>query len=149
VAGRLVAGPAADAPRAIDRVVRASRSRDGAMLTHLVLFRPKPGLSDGDAATLVTALEGAARRIPGVRRFQVGRQTVAPPRYAAGPPPDFPFLALVEVDDRAALDAYLAHPAHQALGAAFNASLGAAQVYDFDTEDVGAGGARRLIAPAG
>ena len=117
------------------------------MLTHLVLFRPKPGLTDADAAALVDALEAAARGIPGVRRFEVGRQTASPPRYAAGAPPDFPYLALVEVDDRAALDAYLAHRAHQALGAAFNASLGEALIYDFDTEDVDAGGARRLIGP--
>jgi len=119
------------------------------MLTHLVLFRPKPGLTAADAAMLIGALEAAAAGIAGVRRFLVGRQTPSPPRYAAGAPPDFPYLALVEVDDRAALDAYLAHPAHQALGAAFNASLGAALVYDFDTEDVDAGGARRLLAPGG
>jgi hypothetical protein len=118
------------------------------MLTHLVLFRPKPGITAVEAAHLIDALEGAARGIAGVRRFEVGRQTASPPRYAAGPPPDFPYVALVEVDDRAALDAYLAHPAHQALGAAFNASLGAALVYDFDTEDVSGGGARRLIASA-
>jgi hypothetical protein len=116
------------------------------MLTHVVLFRPKPGLTDAEAATLVSALEAAAIGIPGVRRFLVGRQTAAPPRYAAGPPPDFPYVALVWLDDRAALDAYLAHPAHLALGAAFNASLGGALVYDFDTEEVEAGGARQLIA---
>jgi hypothetical protein len=118
------------------------------VLTHVVLFRPKPGLTAADAAVLVTALEAAARGIAGVRRFQVGRQTASPPRYAAGPPPDFPFVAMVWLDDRTALDAYLAHPAHQALGAAFNAALGAAQIYDFDTEDVDAGGAGRLIGSA-
>ena len=117
------------------------------MLTHVVLFRPKPGLTPAEGGALVAALEGASRDIPGVRRFQVGRQTGAAPSYAAGSPPDFPYVALVEVDDRAALDAYLAHPAHQALGVAFNASLGAALVYDFDTEDVDTGGARRLIGP--
>jgi hypothetical protein len=118
------------------------------MLTHVVLFRPKPGLTPAEVGTLIAALEGAARGIAGVRRFQVGRQTTSPPAYAgAGAPPDFPYVALVEVGDRAALDRYLAHPAHQTLGAAFNASLGAALVYDFDTEDVDAGGARRLLGP--
>jgi hypothetical protein len=81
-----------------------------------------------------------------VRRFEVGRRTTTPPAYPAGTPPDFPFVAMVWVDDRAALNAYLAHPAHQALGAAFNAALGAALVFDFDTETVDAGGARRLLA---
>ena len=115
------------------------------MLTHVVLFRPKPALPAADAEALVDAMERAARDIPAVRRFEVGRQTASAPLYAAGPPPDFPFVAMVWVDDRAALDAYLAHPAHQALGAAFNAALGAALICDFDSDTVDAGGARRLL----
>ena len=116
------------------------------MLTHVVLFKPRPGLAGPDADALIAAIERAARDIPAVRRFEVGRRTAMPPAYPAGAPPDFPFVAMVWVDDRAALDAYLAHPAHQALGAAFNAALGAALVFDFDTETVEAGGARRLLA---
>ena len=115
------------------------------MLTHVVLFRPRPGLTEADAARLVAALEGAARDIPAVRRFEVGRQTASPPAYAAGAAAGFPYVAMVWLDDRAGLDAYLAHPVHQALGAAFNAALGAAQIYDFETSDVDAGGARRLL----
>jgi len=116
------------------------------VLTHVVLFRPKPGLTPADAEALVIAIERAARDIPAVRRFEVGRQTANPPPYVAGAPPDFPFVAMVWVDDREALNAYLAHPAHQALGAAFNAALGAALVFDFDTDAVDAGGARRVLA---
>ena len=116
------------------------------MLTHVVLFRPKPDLNEVDAEALIAAIERAARDIPAVRRFEIGRQIPTPPAYAAGAPPDFPFVAMVWVDDRAALDAYLAHPAHQALGSAFGAALGAALVFDFDTEMAGAGGARRLLA---
>ncbi len=116
------------------------------MLTHVVLFRPRPELAPADADALIAAIERAARDVPAVRRFEVGRRTTTPPAYPAGTPPDFPFIAMVWVDDRAALDTYLAHPAHQALGAAFNAALGAALVFDFDTETVDAGGARRLLA---
>ena len=116
------------------------------MLTHVVLFRPRPGLTHADAQALVSAIERAARDIPGVRRFEVGRQTAAPPPYAAGAPPDLPYVAMVWLDDRAALDAYLTHPAHQALGAAFNGALGAAMIFDFETEAVDGGGARRLLA---
>ena len=115
------------------------------MLTHVVLFRPKPGITPADTDALVAAIERAAREIPAVRRFEVGRRTANAPAYLAGAPPDFPYVAMVWVDDRAALDTYLAHPAHQALGAAFNAALGAALVFDFDTEPVEAGGARELI----
>jgi hypothetical protein len=116
------------------------------VLTHVVLFRPKPGLTDAQAAQLVSAIEAAARDIPAVRRFEVGRQTPSPPAYVTAPPPDLPYVAMVWVDDRAALDAYLAHPAHLALGAAFQAALGAAVIFDFDTADATAGGAQRLLA---
>jgi hypothetical protein len=118
------------------------------VLTHVVLFRPKPELTGEAVDALIGAIERAAREIPVVRRFEIGRRTAASPSYPAGAPPDFPFVAIVTLDDRAALDAYLAHPAHQALGAAFNAALGAALVYDYDTEDVAAGGALRLIGEA-
>jgi hypothetical protein len=116
------------------------------VLTHVVLFRPKPELTPADAVALVAAIERAAAEIPVVRRFEVGRRTSAAPAYLAAAAPDFPYIAMVWVDDRAALDAYLSHPAHVALGAAFNAALGAALVFDFDTESVEAGGARQLIA---
>jgi hypothetical protein len=115
------------------------------VLTHVVLFRPKAGLAPPDVDALVAAIERAARDIPAVRRFEVGRRTPDAPAYLAGAPPDFPYVAMVWVDDRAALDTYLAHPAHQALGAAFNAALGAALVFDFDTETAADGGARRLM----
>jgi hypothetical protein len=142
----LVAAVPEGARRAGRRAARGSRSREAIVLTHVVLFRPRPGLAPTDADSLVAAIERAARDIPAVRRFEVGRRTTTPPAYAAGAPPDFPFVAMVWVDDRAALEAYLAHPAHQALGAAFNAALGAALVFDFDTEMVDAGGAGRLLA---
>jgi hypothetical protein len=116
------------------------------VLTHVVLFRPKPGLAPADADALILAIERAARDIPAVRRCEVGRRTASPPAYAAGAPPDFPFMAMVWVDDRAGLDAYLAHPAHQALGAAFNAALGAALIFDFDSETVEGDAVRRLLA---
>ncbi len=116
------------------------------MLTHVVLFRPKPGLTSTDADALASAIEGAARDIPAVRRFEVGRRTADAPAYLPGAAPDFPYVAMVWVEDRAALDRYLAHPAHQALGAAFHAALGAALVFDFDTETVAAGGVRQLLA---
>ena len=125
---------------------RGNRDREASVLTHVVLFRPRPELAPADADALIAAIERAARDIPAVRRFEVGRRTTTPPAYPAGMPPDFPFVAMVWVDDRVALNAYLAHPAHQALGAAFNAALGAALVFDFDTETVDAGGARRLLA---
>jgi hypothetical protein len=115
------------------------------MLTHLVLFNPRPDLPAADAERLLAALEHAAREIPQVRRFEVGRQTASPPGYAASAAAAYRYVAMVWLDDRDALDAYLAHPAHQALGAAFNATVGGALIYDLEMEDVAGGGARRLL----
>ncbi|MFN8059447.1 MAG: Dabb family protein [Vicinamibacterales bacterium] len=102
-------------------------------VTHVVLFRPRPDLSAEARLALVDALARAARDIPGVIRFDVGRQLADGPAYAGATEPGWPFYALVEVEDRGALMAYLAHDAHRALGASFNASLERAVVGDFET----------------
>jgi hypothetical protein len=119
------------------------------MLMHVVLFNPRPDLAAGEAEGLVAALEHAAREIPHVRRFEVGRQTASPPAYAASGAAAYRYVAIVWLDDRAALDAYLRHPAHQALGAAFNAAVGSALIYDLEMEDAASGGARRLLDERG
>ena len=109
------------------------------MLTHVVLFRPRPDLDAAAIAQLLRSIEEAARTIPEIQRFTIGRQIADPPPYLAGEFPAFPFVAIVELADRAALAAYLAHPAHAALGRAFNASLAATLIYDFDSHDARAG----------
>jgi hypothetical protein len=43
----------------------------------------------------------------------------------------FEFLAVIDFDDLDGLQAYLRHPAHEALGARFYETLSAAAVYDF------------------
>ena len=45
---------------------------------------------------------------------------------------DFTFAALLEFDDKAGLEAYLAHPAHDRLAAQFFASFEEALIYDFE-----------------
>jgi hypothetical protein len=108
------------------------------MLLHVVLFEPKGELSDADRAALVASIERAARTIPSVRRFEVGRRLSDGPVYRVGAPPALSYMASVAFDDRAGLDAYLAHDAHVELGRLFNQALAAAFVYDFDVADVSA-----------
>jgi hypothetical protein len=105
------------------------------MLLHVVLFRPKPGLERETHVALAQAIQSAARTIPSVRRFEVGRSIDDPPPYAASGFLAFPFVATVEFDDRAGLLAYLDHPAHRELGRIFNETLEAALIYDYDTVD--------------
>ncbi|MCL4846954.1 MAG: Dabb family protein [Acidobacteria bacterium] len=102
------------------------------MVIHLVLFRPRPDLEPGIREALFDALRVANEQIPSVRRFSVGRRVSDGPTYVMRGFPDFPYAAVVEFDDRDGLEAYLAHPAHDALGRHFNAAADAALIYDYE-----------------
>jgi hypothetical protein len=102
------------------------------VLLHVVLFEPRPDLSRESLAALVASIERAAREIPSVRRFEIGRRIPDGPKYLVGAPPALSYLAIVGFDDRAGLDAYLAHEAHAELGRLFNQTLTGAFVYDFE-----------------
>lgn len=117
------------------------------MVAHLVLFRPKDGLDEEARRRFTDALSAARRDIPAVRRFSVGRRLAGGPSYDLPALPDFPYVAVVEFDDEEGLRAYLAHPAHEALGLQFRSALAAALVYDFEMVD--AGEAATLLGGAG
>ena len=105
------------------------------MVFHVVLFRPRPGLGGAERAGLVDALEGALKGIPTIRRFHLGRRLRHGAGYEALMPVDLEYGAVLEFDDLAGLQAYLAHPAHQALGARFMQSLDASAIYDYQMRD--------------
>jgi hypothetical protein len=101
------------------------------VIAHVILFRPKAGLADQSREQLFEAMRAAHAGIPSISRFVAGR------RFTTGRPydaltRDFPFFALVEFADRAAFDAYLTHPLHEALGAQFYLASEAAEAYDFE-----------------
>ena len=102
------------------------------MVFHIVLFQPKSGISDADRRALLDALAVAAKNIPGVRRFHVGRRVTHGRGYEQLMTQDFPYAAVVEFDDLAGLKAYLQHPAHEALGAKFTELLEAGLIYDYE-----------------
>lgn len=102
------------------------------MITHLVLFRPRPGLSAADRRSLVDAFVRALREIPSIRRARVGRRVTHGRGYEALMRSDYPYVAILEFDDEAGLKAYLDHPAHDALGDRFFATFEEALMYDFD-----------------
>ena len=64
--------------------------------------------------------------------MRFGRRVRHGAGYERNAPDTGAFLAIVEFGDRAGLNAYLAHPAHDELAAAFGRSLSAALVYDFE-----------------
>lgn len=109
------------------------------MIAHVVLFRPRRDLPAEARRALVAAFEGALRGIALIRRARVGRRLVLGRPYDALMRADYPYIAILEFDDRAALAAYLEHPAHEQLAARFFESFEEALIYDFELTDGTAG----------
>ena len=112
------------------------------MIAHVVLFKPRPDLSDRDREDLVAALTRALGEIPSIRRARVGRRVTHGRPYEALMRADYQHAAILEFDDVAGLKAYLEHPAHEALGAQFFAVFEEALMYDYELEE-GAAGLRK------
>jgi hypothetical protein len=115
-----------------------------AAVSHIVLMKPRSDLSAADRRALVDAFERAIRDIPTVRAVRVGRRVTHGAGYEAAMPDTADYLIVIDFDDLEGLQAYLRHPAHEALGARFNQSLDSALVYDFAV-----GGADSLTGLAG
>lgn len=104
------------------------------MLLHIVLFRPKSGITESDREAMFAALNAAATEIPTVRRFQVGARVTHGATYEQMMSHDFPFAAVIEFDDLGGLQAYLRHPAHERLGELFYELQEAALAYDYEVK---------------
>ena len=106
------------------------------MIVHVVLFSPKPDLSESDRRTLLDALSAAATGIPSIRRFRVGKRVKhSLPGYEQMMRDDYEFAVMIEFDDVAGLNAYLQHPAHAAAGHHFTASASKALAYDYEVSE--------------
>ncbi|HQZ38581.1 MAG TPA: Dabb family protein [Vicinamibacterales bacterium] len=116
------------------------------MIVHLVLFSPRPDLSDTERRALVAALERACSDIPRIRRARVGRRRVLGYEYDTLSPVAFEFSAMLEFDSESDLAAYLDHPAHAELGRLFCTSARAAIAHDFEVVDPASAGAVARLA---
>ena len=102
------------------------------MVSHVVLMKPRPDLSRADRQALVESFRRAVRDIPTVRDIRVGQRLIHGAGYEQQAPDTADYLIVMDFDDLAGLQAYLEHPAHEALGARFNQSLISAMVYDYE-----------------
>lgn len=109
------------------------------MVTHVVLFRPRANLDDGQRRGLAAAFTKAIREIPSVRRARIGRRVTHGRGYESLMRVDYPYIALLEFDDVAGLESYLAHPAHEELGRKFFEMFEEALMYDYDVDEAEAG----------
>src|SRR5215212_1991011 len=102
------------------------------MVFHIVLFRPRAGISETDRHAMFDALSAAATGIPTVRRFHVGNRIRHGRPYEHSMEQSYPYAAVIEFDDLAGLSDYLNHPQHEKLGALFYELLDAGLVYDYE-----------------
>jgi hypothetical protein len=105
------------------------------MLCHIVLFRPKPGLTPEQRRDLMHALDTALREIPAIRRARLGERVQHGRGYEGLMREDFSHAGILEFDDISGLREYLQHPAHERLGALLFEYADAVLIYDYAVEE--------------
>jgi hypothetical protein len=97
-------------------------------LVHVVLFRLPPEASADEAGALMADIEGRLAGLPMVRSMHWGVPADTKTRPVVQDDYDVGLLAVFE--DRAALEAYLAHPDHAAFAEYWDTRCGV-RVFDF------------------
>ena len=102
------------------------------MVAHVVLFKPKPGLDAAVRRRLAAAFQQALRDIPSIRRAHIGKRVTHGRPYEQLMTVDYEYAAILEFDTLEDLKVYLAHGAHDALGALFFEAFEVALMYDYE-----------------
>jgi hypothetical protein len=102
------------------------------MIVHVVIFKARDALPEGERRAFAIALERAAREIPTVRGIQIGHRRKHGAGYEREVPDTADYLAILAFDDLPGLHTYLSHPAHGELAARFRGALTSALIYDFE-----------------
>lgn len=104
------------------------------VISHVVLFRPKPSLSAADRAALAAALRRAVTGIPQIRRAYIGRRVLLNRTgYETQMAEHYEYSAILDFETANDLRDYLDHPAHQELGTLLFTSADAVLAYDFES----------------
>ena len=106
------------------------------MISHIVLFNPKDGLTDADVRLFAQQLHETMRAIPTVLRATVGRRVhIDSGETRIFGDVAYKYSAVVEFADPAGLLAYLTHPLHRELGRRFWESCASTVVIEVETAD--------------
>jgi hypothetical protein len=107
------------------------------LIVHVVLFEPRRDLTPQEQRRILADLQHAGASIPSIRSMRIGRRIRhGLPGYEQAMKVDYQYVALFEFEDRAGLEAYLQHPAHEAAGRHFTASAAHSLAYDFEWENL-------------
>ena len=106
------------------------------MISHVVLFRPRPSLTLDQRHTLASALRRAVEGIPQIKRATIGKRLLLNrPGYEKEMAEHYEYSAILEFDSETDLRAYLDHPAHDVLGKLLFTAADAVLAYDFLSVD--------------
>jgi hypothetical protein len=106
------------------------------MISHVVLMKPRADLSAADRRRFLAAFQRALAEIPSVRGVRIGRRIRHGANYEGLSPDTADYIAVIDFEDLDGLRAYLAHPAHEELGAHFYQSLSSGMAYDFEVGEI-------------
>jgi len=102
------------------------------VISHVVLFRPRPTLTREERIALIEALKAAVTGIASIKRASIGtRILLNRPGYETQMAEHFEYSAILEFDSEADLRDYLDHPAHTTLGRLLFTMADAVLAYDF------------------
>ena len=114
-----------------------SEEQEEVVISHVVLFRPRPDLTADQRQTLVTALKSAVDGIVQIRRATIGKRLLLDrPGYEEQMAEHYEYSAILEFDSETDLRAYLDHPAHDLLGKLLFTSAEAVLAYDYAALEV-------------
>jgi hypothetical protein len=106
------------------------------VISHIVLFRPKPTLSQADRNALIDALQHAVSGIPSIKRVSLGKRILLDRSgYEKEMAEHYEYSAIIDFETEKDLRAYLDHPAHAHLGKLLFSSAEAVLAYDFSAID--------------
>jgi hypothetical protein len=102
------------------------------VIAHVVLFRPKPSLTDEERVAVINALQRAVQDIVFIKRAHIGKRILLNrPGYETLMAEHFEYSAILEFESEEDLRAYLDHPAHAELGQRLYSSAASVLAYDF------------------
>jgi Stress responsive A/B Barrel Domain len=121
------------------------------MIAHIVLFEPKSGVSADQLRSFAKLLRSCAREIPSVTRAVVGRTVAQNVNKSSGIGDQtysqaYGYAAVFEFADKAGLQNYFKHQAHQELAGLFWEVCEATIIVDVEMSDIGTGDLGQLLA---
>lgn len=95
-------------------------------------MKARDDLTLEESRAFVAAFERAVLEIPTVRAVRIGQRVRHGASYESLGPDIADYIAVIDFENLAGLQTYLAHPAHVRLGELFYSCLNAGMVYDYE-----------------